>query len=82
MKLVQQIALCLLLVSPVASYSLSSPTGPGVASKFTVDEHTQVPGSVLPKGEYTIRSVDHLSDRMIVRVDRNGKWRRHICTPG
>ena len=42
-------------------------------SSFTVDNQTQVPGKTLKAGEYTIRIVDHLSDRMIVRIDRNGK---------
>ncbi len=42
-------------------------------SSFTVDSQTQVPGKMLKPGEYTIRIVDHLSDRMIVRIDRNGK---------
>ena len=42
-------------------------------SSFTVDNQTQVPGKTLKAGDYTIRIVDHLSDRMIVRIDRNGK---------
>ena len=42
-------------------------------SSFTVDDKTQVPGKTLKPGAYTIRIVDHLSDRMIVRIDRDGK---------
>lgn len=40
---------------------------------FTVADSLEVPGKKLSAGTYTIRMVDHLSDRMIVRVERNGK---------
>ena len=39
------------------------------ASQFTVTEQTKVPGLTLKPGTYSIRVVDHLSDRLIVRVD-------------
>ncbi len=39
------------------------------ASQFTVSEQTKVPGLTLKPGTYSIRVVDHLSDRLIVRVD-------------
>lgn len=46
----------------------------GATATFTVTQQTKVPGETLKPGEYTIRVVDHLSDRLIVRVDSaNGK---------
>ncbi len=45
----------------------------GATSRLTISDDTQVPGKTLKPGDYTIRIVDHLSDRMIVRVERNGK---------
>ncbi len=39
------------------------------ANKFTVSEPTQVPGLTLQPGTYTIRVVDHLSERYVVRID-------------
>ena len=68
-----------LTVYTPAAFLLSGPEMYGVGdvndgvSSFTVDNQTQVPGKTLKAGEYTIRIVDHLSDRMIVRIERNGK---------
>ena len=68
-----------LAVYKPAALSLSSSEMYGLGevndeeASFTVDNQTQVPGKTLKAGEYTIRIVDHLSDRMIVRIDRNGK---------
>ena len=46
----------------------------GATANFTLTQQTRVPGSTLKPGQYTIRVVDHLSDRLIVRVDSaNGK---------
>lgn len=63
-------------VMPRAS-ALSGPAisddATGSVSQLSVATDTQVPGKTLKAGEYTIRIVDHLSDRMIVRVERNGK---------
>ncbi len=42
-------------------------------AQLTIQEETQVPGKTLKKGAYTIRVVDHLTDRMIIEVDRDGK---------
>lgn len=56
---------------PTGTYA-EDPAGEEV-SHFTVDSKTQVPGKTLKPGAYTIRIVDHLSDRMIVRIDRDGK---------
>ncbi len=45
----------------------------GSVTQLTLSEDTQVPGKTLKSGDYTIRIVDHLSDRMIIRVEKNGK---------
>ena len=39
------------------------------ASQFTISEQSKVPGLTLKPGTYSIRVVDHLADRLIVRVD-------------
>ncbi len=39
------------------------------SASFKVSELTAVPGKTLPPGAYTIRILDHLSDRYIVEVD-------------
>jgi hypothetical protein len=38
-------------------------------AKFSVAERTEVPGLTLQLGSYSIKVVDHLADRYIVRVD-------------
>lgn len=38
-------------------------------SQFTISEQSKVPGLTLKPGTYSIRVVDHLADRLIVRVD-------------
>ena len=80
----KRLTMGLVMVLPVASQGLpasfSGVSLPAVAvpagdeiSHFTVDTKTQVPGKTLKPGAYTIRIMDHLSDRMIVRIDRDGK---------
>ena len=72
---------CLLLVAPLqvpaSSFTLAvdkSTDKPGVPySQFSVQENTQIPGATLKPGSYNIRIVDHLSDRMVLRVERDGK---------
>ena len=61
------------MVPPVLALADLPPGIPGESTAFTVTDDTQVPGKTLAAGTYTIRVVDHLSDRMIVRVERNGK---------
>ena len=79
MNVSQRLILVLLLVvasttSHAAPLSTgANPPGGGGPTSFQVDDKMQVPGKVLSKGSYTIRIVDHLSDRMIVQVDHNGK---------
>ncbi len=39
------------------------------SSRFTISEQSKVPGLTLKAGTYSIRIIDHLADRLIVRVD-------------
>ncbi len=39
------------------------------SAKFSVAQSTAIPGRTLPPGSYSVRVVDHLSDRYILRVD-------------
>lgn len=55
-------------VSLLAGSAAMYAAGPE-ASQFTISEQSKVPGLTLKPGTYTIRVVDHLSDRLIVRVD-------------
>ena len=41
----------------------------GDSAKFTVSQETMVPGTTLKPGSYTIRVIDHLQDRMIIKVE-------------
>ena len=58
-----------------AAVALSASAGsayavdPSGSATFAVAESTKVPGLTLKPGTYSIRVVDHLSDRLIVRVD-------------
>ena len=56
-------------------------TANGPAARFTVSSPTQVPGKTLPAGSYTIRVVDHLADRIIVRVEGGGKPATFLALP-
>ena len=63
---------CAMCVFGATAAFAADPTG--ATANFTVTQQTRVPGDVLKPGDYTIRVVDHLSDRLIVRVDSvNGK---------
>ena len=54
--------------SPAAAMDLS------LATNFTVDAKTTIPGAVLLPGQYTISVIEHLTDRVILQVsDKNGK---------
>lgn len=41
----------------------------GSSSTFSINQKTEVPGQTLAPGDYTIRVLDQLNDRMIVRID-------------
>ncbi len=79
MKLRCHLMIGVLLATPVV-YA-ASPAGPssdkiavtaGPTARFTVSDETQIPGRTLAPGTYTIQIVDHLADRMILRVGQNG----------
>ena len=53
----------------LGSSALFAADGAGPAAKFTLTDKTKIPGATLKAGSYSIRVVDHLSDRLIVRVD-------------
>ncbi len=58
-----------LLAAPLNDASLPS-------SQFDVTEKTQVPGSTLTPGHYSIRVLDHLTDRLVLQIDNEqGKTR-------
>ena len=44
----------------------------GASARLMVSEQMQIPGRVLEPGTYSIQIMDHLSDRMIIRVDQGG----------
>ncbi len=70
-----------LLVTGTTTCLASSPRPPyadadtaPLVSSFTVANKTEVPGVVLKPGDYSIQVVDHLSDRVILRIqEANGK---------
>lgn len=72
----QKVLLCgALLLAPVSLMALPSAgadtpsfAAPGTVAQFQVSEKTQIPGQTLSAGRYSITVVDHLSDRMVVRV--------------
>ena len=84
MKLARALLFVALLIAAPTAYGrpiVISPAGVftgslkpvGGEATFTVNGKMQVPGRTLPAGTYKIRVVDHLSDRMIVQVERDGK---------
>ncbi len=62
---------CLALLLGSASLQAAEPS-----SKLQIDQPTSVPGSTLKPGSYTLKVVDHLSDRYILRVDGEGSTNR------
>ena len=71
----QKVLLCgVLLLSPVSLLAVGvgaetpSFAAPGTVAQFQLSEKTQIPGQTLSAGHYSITVVDHLSDRMVVRV--------------
>ena len=58
-----------LLVFPGSIVAVAADT---LSGNFTVSQQTMIPGSTLQPGTYSIRVLDHLQDRYIVRVDGAG----------
>ncbi len=55
---------------PAATYLAAPADSSLLSEKFTVDGSTAVPGTVLKSGSYVIRVVDHMSDRSILRIEK------------
>ncbi len=66
--------------SLLAGSAMMYAAGPA-ATHFTVSEQTQIPGLTLKPGTYSIRVVDHLSDRLIVRIE-NAQGNAHATFLG
>ena len=67
---------CACAVFALLSPSLHAADTP--SARLTVSEPTGVPGAVLSPGAYTIRVVDHLSDRYIMSVESSGGKNRTL----
>ena len=72
------ILLAATMLPPVYSAAAATPSASmmdvSLATNFTVDAKTTIPGAVLPPGLYTISVIEHLTDRVILQVsDKNGK---------
>ena len=65
----------LLHAAPRSESAAFLPSNPSdLTASFSVSSPTGVPGKVLKPGSYTIRVVDHLSDRIVLRIeDPEGK---------
>lgn len=66
MRLKMFLVSALALATPATMFA-GAPDSP--SATFTVSQQTMVPGKTLPPGSYSIRVLDHLQDRYIVRVD-------------
>ena len=64
MKLLIGIATIVFAAAPI----LAAPPAKGPSS-FTVSSPSAIPGTVLDPGSYTIRVINRLSDRVILRID-------------
>ena len=69
MRLKSALLTATLLVFPG---SLVAAAADSLSGSFTVSQQTMIPGSTLQPGTYSIRVLDHLQDRYIVRVDGSG----------
>ena len=58
------ILLALVMPAPMLAAGAENPS-----AKFTVSQQTLVPGMTLQPGSYSIKVLDHLQDRYIVRID-------------
>jgi hypothetical protein len=72
------IGLAIILAVPVSAMAIPATAlaveGVGDSISFSVSARTEVPGTTLKPGTYSIRVVDHLSDRVILRIeDLRGK---------
>ncbi len=76
------VAATILAIAPVAmSAAPLDPATEGASATFSITHQTQVPGEVLKPGDYSIQIVEHISDRMIVRID-NVQGKEHVLFLG
>jgi hypothetical protein len=61
-----------LMLASLAPLSLWAAGPDGATEQFTVSQSTMVPGTTLKPGSYTIRVMDHLQDRFVLRIEGNG----------
>ena len=59
-------------VALVCSVPLFAADVDGISAKFTVAESTMVPGLTLQPGTYSIKVMDHLADRFVLRIEGAG----------
>ena len=79
--------LSLILVMAPCAEVLASAPAPKIAGDSTsviIDKRTQIPSQTLKPGKYSIQILDHLNDRMIIRVeDASGKTHTvFLAVPG
>ncbi len=72
-----------LVAGSAGNAAWGAPADSDLKAKFNVSQETEVPGLKLPPGAYSIRVLDHLSDRVIVRIDdaSTGKHSTFIGLP-
>lgn len=76
MRLLRSTCVLLGLLAPVLLHAAPRPADAALlqdpsslTASFSVSSPTEVPGKVLKPGSYTIRVVDHLSDRIVLRIE-------------
>ena len=57
------------LVLATSLVTMALPAQSATPSTFSIAKKTQIPGDALKPGTYSIQILDHLSDRMVVRVE-------------
>jgi len=58
-----------LLLAALAPLSLLAAGDDSTTAKFTLSQATMVPGTTLQPGTYSIRVMDHLQDRVMLRIE-------------
>ena len=60
------------IVLSTAAVTAQAQTGSSSSAPFQISQKTEAPGVSLLPGSYTARIADHLNDRVIVQLQRNG----------
>lgn len=72
MHILRLLSCCFIMGSAASSFASTPVVEPDtiqLVTNFTVTAATQVPGKTLKAGNYSIRVVDHLSDRVILQIE-------------